>query len=624
MSAGIFVAVASPATTSTGSGEAGILLTVVFCIWMLLVLYLGFYASRFTRSTEGFFLGDRKMGSWVTSISSTASSESGWLLLGAVGEAYMWGAQAAWIAVGCLLGYAFNWFFFAEKLRKKSKKQGSITVPEYLEYHLNDKSHLIRIIGVVIIIFLMFTYVAAQMNAAGKSLNTIFGMDYRLGVLIGGALTVIYTMMGGYRAVSWTDLVQGLLMVTALVVMPIVSIIYIGGPHKLAQKLADSPGGKVMVFEIQTGDKQKKEIRVEERPLYIHLEKGVIPAGDAENSSWHVKIQRVKEDEKQVFKVYFSGIEDKIIHNKEKKAPQTLHISKGDRLKIGDKLQINAVRAFSLTGGKDLLSGWGGRTGLGLMGFVIGMLGIGLGYPGMPHVVTRYMSAQDSEKIRRGRLIAMTWGVLSMYGAVFMGMIARVLLPGILDPETAILKSSMLLLHPALSGVILAAVISAILSTADSQLLVAASAVCRDLYQKFISTSEIKEKTMVKISRVTVVVLGILAILLALTESRIVFWFVLFSWAGLGASFGPVLILSVFWKKLTRQGVIAGMLTGLITTILWKVKLKALIAEVTNLELYELVPAFFLALAVAIVVSLLTGDEEKPETEGKDLVESGD
>ena len=607
------------------SGDETVLL-VVFIFWMLLVLGIGVWTSRFAKSTESFFLGDRKMGAWLTAVSSTASSESGWLLLGCVGEAYMWGAQAVWIAIGCLLGYTFNWFFFAEKLREATKKMNSITVPDYLEERVKDKSHIIRITAVIIIILLMFTYVAAQMNAAGKSLNAIFGMDYRLGVLIGGIVTVLYTVMGGYRAVTWTDLVQGLLMVLALVVMPIVTIFHLGGPVAAAKKLAASPGGAVAIFEVK-GTKTYGE-RIEGEPEFFCPDDHKFYTKDKlGDKNYSFQIDR-KEDEKTGKEDFYVNIPSNSTvqlyqKNKESKKYEpvsktgvggTFKLSVDEYISLDNNLKIEYVRTFVNTGGKNLLKAFGGRTGLGLVGFVLGMLGIGLGYPGTPHVVTRYMSAKSDKEIRQGRVIAITWGVLSMYGAIILGMAARVLLPHTIDPESSMLIAGKMLLHPVFAGIVLAAVISAILSTADSQLLVAASAVTRDIYEKVLSKKDVPEEKMVMISRVTVFVLGLLAVLLALTKSRIVFWFVLFSWGGLGASFGPILILSLYWKKLTKWGMFWGMVTGFSVNMAWKLVLKDIVGKLTGLVIYELVPAFILAFVVAVVVSLVTNDDKKKKT----------
>jgi len=604
---------------ATGKGFLGSLtpdetiLLVVFSLWMLLVLGIGFYTSRFAKSTAGFFLGDRQMGAWLTAISSTASSESGWLLLGAVGMAYMMGASAVWIAVGCLCGYAFNWFFFAEKLRKATKDLDSITIPDYLEDYVKDKSHIIRVTGVLIIILLMFTYVAAQMTAAGKSLNAIFGLNYTWGVIIGGLVTIIYTVLGGYRAVTWTDLIQGLLMVLALVAMPIVTICYLGGFGNTIHKLLETPRGKAGIFRME--GKRSWDYRLEGQKAYLCQGEDYFRyKKNLNNRYWLLEISRedvARKDESVFYLKLHRGFTD--VYLNDRKLTQGSHLlEKGDKIELpNQKIKISFENTFNLRGGKDLLSAFGGRTGLSLLGFVLGMLGIGLGYPGTPHVITRYMSAKSEREIRRGRLIAMTWGVLSMYGAIFLGIACRVLLPMIIDPEYSILIAGKTLLHPILAGIILAAVISAILSTADSQLLVAASAVTRDIYEKVISKKKVPEEKMVRISRITVLIMGILAVLLALTKTRIVFWFVLFSWAGLGASFGPVLILSVYWGKLNKWGMLSGMVTGFAMTLIWKLKLKAWLAGLTGFEVYELVPAFFLALLVAVVVSIVSGSPEK-------------
>jgi Na+/proline symporter len=263
----------------------------------------------------------------------------------------------------------------------------------------------------------------------------------------------------------------------------------------------------------------------------------------------------------------------------------------------------------NLTGGKDLVSTMGGMAGLTFLGFLLGMLGIGLGYPGVPYIVNRYMAAKGPREIARGKVVAMTWGVLAFWGAITMGMCARVLFPDIADPEESILSAAEAFLHPALAGLILAAVISAIRSTADSQLLVAASCVTRDFYEKTLD-KHVSDKKLLTMSRITVIIVGVAATVIALMEVPVIFWFVLFAWAGLGAAFGPPLILSVYWKGLTKAGVLAGMLTGFGMTLLWKLWLLGALKDATGFELYELFPGFFCALAATVLVSLYT---KKPE-----------
>ncbi|MBN1754580.1 sodium/proline symporter [bacterium] len=468
--------------------EGSFWLIFVFIVYMIGVLGVGIVASRFTKTVKDFFLANRSLGALATGISSVASSESGWVVLGMVGVAYKEGASAIWIAPGCLLGYLLNWYVIARKLRKYTGKLDSLTIPDFLEDRFGDKGHILRLTAAIIIFFCMLGYVGAQFNAAGKAFDAIFKMDYVQGVILGAAITIIYTLLGGFRAVSWTDVLQGLLMVLGLVFLPLYGIIKLGG-----------------------------------------------------------------------FGVLFS--------------------------------RLGQIDPYLLT-----ISGK--STGFALVGMIIGYLGIGLGYPGQPHVITRYMAARDNQVLRRGKVIALTWGVFSYYGAIFLGLLGRVILGNIADPEYTFPYVAMKLFHPALAGAMLAAILSAIMSTADSQLLVAASSVARDVYQK-IFHKEVHRKSLVFISRLIVLSLGLLSLLLAMTRSRVVFWFVLFAWSGLGASFGPLIILSLFWDRVTRWGAFAGMVVGFSTTVIWKT------TGLSN-HVYELVPAFIMAAIAIVIVSLLT------------------
>jgi Na+/proline symporter len=261
--------------------------------------------------------------------------------------------------------------------------------------------------------------------------------------------------------------------------------------------------------------------------------------------------------------------------------------------------RLRIAKSEGITGGKAGSDALGGLAGFALFAFLLGMLGIGLGYPGAPHVLVRYMAAKGDKEIRRGRIIALSWGILAQFGAIWMGLSARVLFPAIEDPEYGLMAASKMFLHPVLAGVMLAAAISAMRSTADSQLLVAASSAARDIYQKMFRRNA-SESGMMKISRWTVLIMGLASIALALSQSRVVFWFVLFSWAGLGAAFGPILILALFGKrKLSPSAAIGGMLTGFGVTVAWKLWIKGWIVAAGGPSIYELPPAFFSALIVA-------------------------
>lgn len=471
------------------SADALILSIVV--AYMAILLGIGYAAARLTRSTEDFFLAGRRLGSWVTAVSSTAASESGWVVLGAVGMAYKEGVAALWFAPGCLAGYWVNLYWVAPRLRREAAKVGALTIPDFLAARFGDPWKIVRLVAVTVIFLSLGGYVAAQMTATGKAMEAILGVSYARGILIGGAIIVVYTFMGGFRAVSWTDFFQGMIMVGALVAMPILVVAKVGGYSAMLHQLAaTSP---------------------------------------------------------------------------------------------------------------DLITVTGPYHGFALFGFVAGLLGIGLGYPGQPHVLTRYMAAASDEKIRQTQVIAMVWGVLVFFGAGFLGLAGRVLMPQLAsggDPEQLFPLLSRQLLHPLIAGVMLAAILSAIMSTVSSQLLVAASAISRDLFENVLGKARSSRASMLA-GRVAVIVLGIAAILVALQDVRVVFWFVLFAWSGLGAAFGPTLLLGLTTDALTRKGAIAGMLTGFITTVVWKE------TGLSDSLIYELVPAFVLATAMALAVSWL-------------------
>ncbi|HEY3449584.1 MAG TPA: sodium/proline symporter [Myxococcales bacterium] len=488
------------------NGDLTILAIVV--VYMGILLGIGFWAARRTGSSEEYFLAGRSLGSWVTAISSTAASESGWVVLGAVGMAYKEGVTALWFAPGCLMGYWANLYWLAPKLRREAERTGALTIPDLLAARFGDPRHLIRLTGVIVIFLSLAGYVAAQMTATGKAMEAILQVDYRTGILAGGAVIIVYTLMGGFRAVSFTDFFQGLVMVGALVVMPVLVVGKVGGYGETMSKLAAIDPGLVSVT--------------------------------------------------------------------------------------------------------------GNRTGFALFGFLVGLVGIGLGYPGQPHVLTRYMAASGDEKIRQTQVIAMVWGVLVFYGAGFLGLAGRILMPGLADPEQLFPLLSRQLLHPLVAGIMLAAILSAIMSTVSSQLLVAASAISRDVFEQMLGKGR-SARSAVLAGRITVLALGLVALLVSIQDVRVVFWFVLFAWSGLGAAFGPVLLLSLYTDRLTRSGALAGMITGFAVTIAWK------LSGLSDKVVYELVPAFVLAGLVALAVSAATkkGGAATVEGTAKSAMEAG-
>ncbi len=472
-------------------------LLIAFVVYLVILVLVGIITWRLTRTLADFVLAGRRLGPWVAAISAKASSESGWLLIGLPGQAFAAGFSAFWVSLGVVGGTFFNWTMVARRLRRITEVFGSVTIPDYLEARFADeRSHGLRIISALIITTFMTAYVAAQFVASGKALSTAFDISYLQGVLIGAAVILFYTMMGGLFAVAWTDLIQGMLMVGALVALPVVAIINIGGFEEMIAILTE-------------------------------------------------------------------------------------------------------------TLGEDFITMSGGSSGFPLFAMIIGALGIGLGYPGQPHVLTRFMAIRRPRDVRKGALITVVWSLLSLYGAVLVGLTARALLsedPG--DPERVMPLLAIQVLPAWLAGTMIAAAMAAMMSTADSMLLVATASVVQDFYHKLFKR-DVSERNLVRFSRIATIAVGVVALFVALGQDPndsggLVFWLVLFAWGGLGASFGPLLILSLYWGRVTRAGAYSGIIAGAATVLAWHYipPLKA--------ALYELVPAFLVSLAAVYLVSLVT------------------
>ena len=461
-----------------------------FLAYLVLLMIKGSLTFRYNKTIADFVLAGRRLNAWLVSFSERASGESAWLLIGLPGLALATGFNAIWPAIGCVAGILFSWTFISRRLRVETERHNALTLPDLFENRFSDKTHLLRMVATIIIIFFFTIYVSAQFLAAGKVLNTIFGISQFQGMMIGAFIIVIYTIMGGFFAVAWTDLLQGTIMVFTLVLLPIVALIELGGVGRLSEALHNVDPGLLLVG--------------------------------------------------------------------------------------------------------------GGKRGFPMVASILGGLGIGLGYMGQPHLVTRFMAIKDPRKLRQGTLIAICWALLAFWGAVFVGIMGLGLFGNIFADQEQIMPYMTKALVPAgLAGVLISGAIAAMMSTADSQLLVSTSAVSRDIYNQMIK-KDVPEKRLVLISRVATLVIGAMAFLLALSAESLVYWLVLYAWAGLGSSFGPALLTTLWWKKVTKQGVLTGMIVGTVTVLIWYN------VPVLKETLYELIPGFFLSLFSIVTVSLLT------------------
>jgi sodium/proline symporter len=491
---------------------------VSFAVYTLVIVAVGVWSARYAaRSNEDYFLAGRGLGPWVAALSASASSESGWVTLGLVGWAFTSGMIAYWVIPGCLLGFAFNWFIMAGRMREHSEHLGALTLPELFSLHFKERLPLLRVLTVIVILVAMWLYVAAQFAAAGDAFQSAFGVDYRLGVVIGTVIVLLYTVIGGFRAACWTDFIQGIVMVGTLIIFPLYLIIEAGGFGAVREQLA--------------------------------------------------------------------GIDESMV------------------------------------------ALWPQKTGAALVGFLLGSgaLGINLGFCGQPHILVRFMALRSRRDSVMCGIISITWGAFVFWGAVTVGLVVRVMTEQSVDwtgeyavqlaenatgaGQTGLVLAAKNMIPGVLSGIVLSAVLAAICSTADSQLVVAASAGANDL----LGAKHMNDRRRMLINRTVLFGLGIGAMLLVIDERVEVYKFVLeFGWAVLGAAIGPQIILLLLWKRATYAGCLAGMATGFALALTWK-QLWAAFQKgldethwLAGVSAYNLTVAFFAALVVNVVVSLLT------------------
>lgn len=463
----------------------------------VLIVYLGILAAlaiwsrRETHTLAGFYIAGKKLPYWVVAFSTNATGESGWLLLGLSGMGYAVGMQAYWVVVGEILGIAAAWWIVARRLKKFGDETDSITAPDVLAAKFADHWHLIRGFAVAIILVMVTTYVTAQMVATGKAFSSFLGMEYATGVIVGAIFVIGYTFVGGYKAVCYTDVVQGVLMLLGLIAVPAAAIIASGGWGEVQTNLMYQDPALVDMFAVSDGV----------RPAWI------------------------------------------------------------------------AIASF---------------------------IAIGLPFMGVPQLLVRYMSAEDDGQIKKARIVSMVVLVIFTTGAVTAGVAGRALFPGLDDAETIFPVISNNLFPAVISGMLLVVVLSAIMSTVDSLLLLASSAVVRDTYQKIIGTSK-SDESLSNYGKVVTIVIGIVAVVMGIQEPRLIFDFVLASWSGLGSAFGPVVVGILYYKRITWAGVLSGMLGGFAASVVWLTWFKD-----DFHGLYEAIPGFIVGFALTYGVSWLT------------------
>lgn len=480
-------------------------------LYFALMLGIGFWSFReSTSDVSGYMLGGRKLGPAVASLSAGASDMSGWMLLGLPGAMFVSGLSSVWIAVGLFAGALANYLIVAPRLRVYTETANdAITLPDYFGKRFEDRSRMLRIVSALVIVVFFTLYTSSGLVAGGKLFETSFGLDYAWGLWITAGVVLAYTMVGGFMAVSLTDFVQGCIMFIALVLVPIVALMRIGGIGEMTTTLDSLDPGLLNLFQ--------------------------------------------------------------------------------DATAIG----------------------------------VISALAWGLGYFGQPHIIVRFMAVRSVRDVPTMRNIGMSWMLVTLVGSLGTGLagLAYASRTGleVADPETIFILLSDVLFHPLITGFLLAAILAAIMSTISSQLLVSSSSLVEDFYGVFLRKAA-PQKERVLVGRVAVLAVALAAIGLAYSPDSNVLSLVSKAWAGFGAAFGPLVILSLTWKRMTRNGALAGMVVGALTVLVWIYA--PVLADGATLSslLYEIVPGFLLSFLSILVVSKLDKPPATTVTETFDEV----
>lgn len=482
----------------------------VLAVYVGILFLIGILASRRIKNMSDYYVGGKSMGFWAVAFSARATGESGWLLIGLTGMGAIAGYSGYWVVAGELLGVFISWQFMAKRFKRRSDKYGAITIPDYLQEHFKSATHTLRIIAAAVLVIFVTIYVASQMDVTGIAFDSMLGIDYEWGALIGFGIVLVYIFIGGFVAAVWSDMFQGILMFFGLILLPVV--------------------------------------------IWFSMDHG-------------------------------TGITD----------------------------GLNAIDP-SLT---QVM----GRSDDGWMNMftILGFSMIGLGFLGSPQVYVRFMSIKSEKSIDNGKWVAMIFTLLTDAAAVTIGILGRIYFTKEgQDPEVILGKGgkdilSMVtdeFLPTILVAIFIAIVLSAIMSTIDSLLILASSAITRDFYQKIFRPT-MKSEDLTRFSRVATVImalaaLGIAILLYNLYPDRKVFWVMIFGWSGIAATFCPVIILSLFWKGYSERGAIASMITGFVSVILVKFvfsKMQGVGAYFVELDV--LAPSFAMAMIVGVLVSKL-------------------
>lgn len=460
-----------------------------FIAYFSLLLLIGLFFHRKQLSSTDFNIGNRSLNFWLVAISAHASDMSAWLFMAFPMTIFLLGLPHVWIALGLITGMFLNWQFVAPRLRMMTEKYNCYTLSSFFEKRYNDHAGYIKLLSAIVMLIFLTHYLSAGLIAMGYLLESLFGLNYMIGLSIALLVVMIYTFFGGYTTVAWTDLFQGIFLLFMIIMVPIFAYAKIDG--------------------------------------------------------WS--------------------------------AISTIAQQRNIPLSFSSDGSLDAfVAVFSLA------------------------IGWGLGYFGMPHIITKFMGLKHAEEMHKSKWLGMTWQIIALGCAAIIGLIGIAYFPnGLETPEMLFVEMVKDLFHPFIAGFILCAVIAANMSTMDSQILVCGSIISEDFYRHFFKGRHLTDRKLLWVSKISVIAISLIALLIAFNKSATILDTVLYSWSGLGSAFGPLVLMSLYARNVNLYGAISGIIVGTVVVMIWP----TLNPYITRYELLPMIPGFFLSAASIYFVS---------------------
>ena len=457
-----------------------------FIVYFALLLSVGFYFYHKNKSQGDFALGGRKLNYWVTAISAQASDMSDWLFMGFPGVIYAQGLIGIWTAVGLVFFMFLTWHFIAPRFRTATENFDSLTLASFLQTKFGDTTNTIRVIGGLLCLYFFIFYIAAGLVGLGVIFREAFHIDYHHGILLGLAITLSYTFLGGFLAIAWSNLFQGMFLLIAILIVPFYAASQLGRMCSIITGIAQEQG------------------------------------------------------------------------------PQFLSILSADR---------------------------------SLLSIFFGMTAWGLGYFGQPHILINFMSIDNVNNMKKAKVVGISWQILVLTAAIFVGIVGKAFIhPALVNPELVFISMVQTLFAPFIAGLILCAMLAATISTINTQSLISASLISHDLYFPFVQKTATNQQKLL-FTRAAIFIIPMLALAAAFCNTTSVFKLVHYAWSGLGCSFGPLVILSLYTNFVTPQGAIAGLIFGGLTGIFW---------PCMHSDIPTLVIGFAVSFTITFIVSVLT------------------